>query len=330
MEQRENGHQALEYLRRVTNSLQTTYITMRHFSYGFLRRLCSAIVLILATTWPACAQENTVTWGVVDWAPTFILKNGKTPTKPEDLGNGLIDRVTASLAARMPAYHHVFLQANLQRIFAEIAVGNHICYAGAFKTPEREKIAYFSPSILTSTVALIVREDRIQKLQLQGASTSLKHLIEERTDLSGYIESGRSFSPMIDQVLQSGGKNQRRITVPRTGHLLQLLDAGRMDYTIDYPYVVEYQSRLGQFKNSLLAIGLDDAPAVATAYVACPRTAWGKDVMLHIDAALRDAAHDTTFRHAATDWLPEAFVKLHRAEFESFYDNLEHLPSTDR
>lgn len=239
-----------------------------------------------------------------------------------------MDRQLAEIIARMPQYRHTFVLSNVQRILSGFAKGETLCYASAFKTPEREAIAYFTESTTIPTVNIIVRSDRRPGLRLSEPAISLKSLVFTRTDLVGYIESMRSYGPSIDPLLGTAGENVKFLKVAAPGELVRTLDAGRMDYILEYPMVVEYKRRLEHYEHAFDVIQLEDAPALAVGSIACSRNAWGKQAIADIANAVRDAAHSPSYRNSVSDWLPESMVKAVRPKMEEFYDKLIHAPVT--
>jgi uncharacterized protein (TIGR02285 family) len=286
-----------------------------------------ALLLLAAGLSMACsarADDGQLEWAVSDWPPGFILKNGKAPARPQDLGGGVFDRASAEIIARMPRYRHSFVRANLQHILADFSNGENLCTVGLYRTDEREKVAYFAPILVSPAVALVVRQDRQAAMQLPTTTISLKHLVDARKDLAGILESSRSYGSEIDAILEQPGANLRRTASPESGYLLHALDIGRMDYTLENPLVVEFGRQRSAFAHPLVTIALDDAPLLSTSYVACTRNAWGQKVMSDITAAVRDAARAHAYREIVNRWIPTSRRAQYRAQMAAFYDALAH------
>lgn len=270
----------------------------------------------------ARADDNPLEWAVSDWPPGFILKNGNAPATPADLGDGVFDRASAEIIARLPGYRHSFVRANLQHILAAFGNGDNLCALGLLKTAEREQVAYFSPILVSPAVTLVIRQDRQAEMQLHAATVSLKHITEERTDLAGTLESARSYGADIDRILNRGGANLSRVPTPESGYLLHALDIGRIDYTLENPLVVEFQRQRSAFDHALVTIALNDVPMLSTTNVACTRNAWGKKVMGEIKVAVRDAARGRAYRDIVNHWIPKSLQSQYRVSMTAFYDGL--------
>jgi len=271
---------------------------------------------------PAFAQENEIIWTISDWPPVYILNNGKTPDSAAQLGEGRSDFILKEIIARLPNYRHRFIQENLVRTWSSLANGQHQCDAAAFKNPEREKLAYFTTVGLGVSVAVIVRKDRLNQLNLTGPTISLAHLAIDRTDLTGYIDAGRSFGVSIDTILAKDNVKLRRQVETHNGHLLHLLDNGRMDYTLENPIVVEYMIRHNQFTHELIIIPIEEVSPTVPIFVACPRNAWGKQTIDDIAKAIGDAAKKQSFRETYTKFLPQELASKYHAQYETFFNDL--------
>jgi uncharacterized protein (TIGR02285 family) len=271
---------------------------------------------------PAFSQENEIIWAISDWPPVYVLNKGKTPDSAAQLGEGRSDIVLKEIIARLPNYRHRFIQENIVRTWSSFASGRHQCDAASYKNPEREKSAYFTTVGLGVSVAVIVRKDRLNHLNLASPTVSLAHLAIGRTDLNGYIDAGRSFGASIDAILARDNVNLRRQVETHNGHLLHMLDSERMDYTLENPIVVEYMIRHNQFIHELTIIPIAEVPPIVPIYVACSRNDWGKQAINDIAKAIGDAAKKHTFRETYTDFLPQELAGKYHAQYENFFNDL--------
>jgi uncharacterized protein (TIGR02285 family) len=284
--------------------------------------LAACLLTLSCSMVQAYADDKTITWQVVDWPPINILNNGTTPVTAAQLGNGMVDREMAELIAELPGYHHSFVLANIKRVWTSMANGENRCFASAFKTPEREKLAYFQAITIIPAVTLVVRRDNKATAKLQFPSVSLKHVVENESGLTGDLETMRSYGPALDAILVNAGSRINRISTSYPGQLLHALDSGRMDFTLEYPMTVEYLQRQSQFKNQLDTIPLNDAAPLVIGYVACTRNAWGAKSIADIGLAARKSARKPSYRNAVRNWMPSALVKHLYSQMEKFYDDL--------
>jgi uncharacterized protein (TIGR02285 family) len=298
------------------------------FSAAGLRSLLLSLLVAPALLFaaPVTAADKSIVWAMNDFPPNFIFPDGKLPTTATELGQGYGDRSMANIIARLPQYQHQFLQANVPRIMAQMEHGLNLCFASVNKTSSREKFAYFTPIFLHPPMGLVVLRDRQSTSVLQKPPQSLASILKEHKDFQGYVESERSYNREIDALISKGNASLQKITVPNTGHLLRMLDAGRMDYTLEYPMMVEYQSKKLIVKNKLSVIPLVEAPDWITSYVACTRNPWGQERIHDIEVAIGDAARSQAFRDALNQWIPPEYLAEHRAKLKGFYDDLAKNP----
>lgn len=302
---------------------------------GRLALRASAVLVVLSAGSPALAADGMagaaasdtdaaqkrIVWLVADWPPYYIFKNGKAPSAPGELGDGAGDRMLAELIARLPAYAHSFQISNIQRTWATLEAGQNVCYTGAARNAYHDRIALLTPFAQFPTPVLVIRHDRRERLGLPPGPVSLTELVSKRPDLSGLVQQRRSYGAEIDAILGRAG-NVQWIPVNGMADLLHQLDAGRADYVIEYPTLVEFGRRTGAYRHELDLLSLSDAPPLLTAYIACTRNAWGQGVSADIEKAVRKAAGSRNYRYAIRDWMSSGLQKQVGEEMDRFFDQL--------
>ena len=169
-----------------------------------------------------------------------------------------------------------------------------------------------------------MRKESLQQITQGGSSVALSGL-RARGDIKGLLLVKRSYGPIIDAMTDTPGLE--RISTTDNQNLLRMLDGKRMDYTIEYPYVLEYMRRQSTFRNELVTVPLAETSKPLVGYVACTRNAWGAAVMADIDKAIRGAARDEAYREAAVHWLPVEQQTLYKTKFDEFFNQLATSPA---
>jgi uncharacterized protein (TIGR02285 family) len=102
----------------------------------------------------ACAARagDVMTWLMPDFPPVGMPVDGQ-PT------NGMADRIVKYVIGKWPEFSHRVLYANPNRVWSMIASGEHVCFTGALRTPERDKSAYFRNMYLLPPPQLVVRPE---------------------------------------------------------------------------------------------------------------------------------------------------------------------------
>ena len=283
------------------------------FKNGF-----SGLALLVAVAHQAWPQTSEIAWAVEEWPPFTILKNGKAPGNPQELGDGAIDRMLLELIKRLPAYHHVFQLSNVQRLQSAMAQGENLCTAATIKTTGRLKYAYFTPAFLGSPMALVVQQARKEALIGDENPASLVKVIAQHGE-EGRLQYLRVYGPQVDAVIEKSQVVIKRERAPAAGFLLRPLSQGLFGFTLEYPAAVEYARRQGRLTGPVLTFPIREAPDGVVGYVACTRNAWGKRVIEDIDRAIRQASADPNYYDAMAKWLPPDYAKGFAPKMTDFY-----------
>lgn len=267
----------------------------------------------------ASAEEKSITWFVNDWSPVFIFDRPK-PESIAEIG-GYAGIAMKAIAAHLPNYSHRLMPSNAGRFWEEIKSGQSLCFATALKTPEREKIVYFSAVQLIPQQHLVIRKDSLSAIAQGTKNPRVLSLakLAQRDDIAGSLELNRSYTPVIDAIPDAPGSKLKKVGLPSLGMLPRALDAGRIDYIVEYPIVIESMNKQMPFTNELMTIPLEEAPQPLVTYVVCTRNAWGAQAITDIDKAIRLAANEAEFRGALLPWLPAPLAGRFKPLLDEFY-----------
>jgi len=270
-----------------------------------VRRWLAAACLLASA-----AQADTIRWVAQDVPPHFSFVQGHPPRSPAELGHGEVDGFMRVLLARLPQFRHEFVAAGTARYEAESRRGQTLCSTLHVRTPERLRWAYFShlyPPLVSREIHVIVPRPLLAALQAHPPPDGLLVLARllERHDLHPLVARDRAFGPQIDGLLA-------RHTVPRLAagakyshQLLDMLRAGRMDYTLEYPAVVQdYLARAGD-PGALVALPVAEGLSTLLATVSCSRTPEGLRRIQAIDAAVRELAREPDRAAWVREWRGE-------------------------
>lgn len=264
----------------------------RRRSAGMLPALMLAATAALAQP-PAesAAPLPTLRWLVQDMSPAFSYAHGHAPRVADDLGDGEISGFLRLLIHRLPQYRHEFVEASLPRFETLVRQGETLCSALHLRKPERLEWLYFTqlyPPLFSRQIHVVVHKDNLVRFQSQGQILQLSELLQ-RKDLVGLLPRDRAFGPRIDGLLQAAGSQAPATVVAGRGmQLLGMLRAKRMDWTLEYPTVVDAAG-----SSDLVKLPLAEGRSTAVATMACSRNAEGKLRIEAIDAAVRKLAQET-------------------------------------
>ncbi|WP_156422094.1 TIGR02285 family protein [Paucibacter sp. KCTC 42545] len=247
----------------------------------------------------AAEPAFTMQWLVQDYPPHFSYINGRAPRSIDDLGRGEIDGFLRLMVERMPQFRHGFVDAGMPRFETLVRQGQTICSVLHVRTPERLSWLYFThlyPPQFSRQIHVIVRRDKLAQFTPDAAQPLSLSDILQRKDLVGLLPRGRSFGPKIDALLQAQGEQAPK-TLPsgRGNHLLAMLRAQRMDYTLEYPSIVDEFDKSAEGSAAgpeLVKLPIAEGRSTAVATAACSRTPEGRKAIAAIDQVVRKLAQD--------------------------------------
>jgi len=279
---------------------------MRTGFYGILRAMVLWATVALAGASHAQAPQLTITWMIWDSAPGAIFTDGK-PTA------GYIYSITKLLTDEWPEAQHRLVRTTIENAWGNLDRGLEACYASALITPERERNYYMTQTLVIPSLAIIARPEAVSKLPRNAKGEVLAAELFDSKDLRGIIAPNRSYTALLDALLKSradGANISYAKQLSGASNILQMLANNRGDYTIEYSTAALYQgARTPEVAQSnLQAIpiaGMEPVPAG----IACPRTEWGRSVIVKADALLSKLVTRPEYFDGYRRWLTNAEQK---------------------
>lgn len=221
-------------------------------------------------------------------------------------------------------YDHVVLEATLPRIEEEIKSKKLICYPGSSEFSRRRNFTYLTSLYIQPAPQLVVSKDLgKQLLKKFHGSVSLKKLLLE-PNLRGALAEGRSYGETLDHILKGEKVNlKRQVYNTFIQTVVNQIKIGRMDYTLEYPFIVKALEEKSSAKNDvkLMTIPLSDAEEYVTQYAACSKTPEGLKVIKHIDEVVKKNVADKSYWTGVLNSLPAS----ERADFQKNIDKFVRL-----
>ena len=270
-------------------------------------RWLATAALCMAATAHAEPPAETIRWVAQDVAPHFSFVQGRPPRSIAELGHGEVDGFMRVLLARMPGFRHEFVEASTARYEALSRSGETLCSSLHVRTPARAEWLYFShlyPPLVSREIHVIVRRD-FPALLSQGRPQDGRLVLSDllrRQDLRLLLARDRAFGAQIDNLLAQQVVPRLAVGAQLSNQLLDMLRAGRMDYTLEYPAVVkEYLRRVGD-PDALVALPVAEGLSTLLATVSCSRTPEGRRQIEAIDAAVRELAREPNREAWVREW----------------------------
>ena len=264
--------------------------------------------------------DDTIMWLLPDFAPAALPVDGKP-------SYGIVDQMVLYLSANWVKSEHTFMFANAKRIWTMLGSDIKACHAGALVTKERRKIAYFTLTNLAPPLQLVIREDKFGTLKLNAeGEVNLKQLFANQS-LRGILVEQRSFGEAIDGAIRSrAAASGLAVIAPNNygGNILKLLSMGQGDYTIEYDFAVGYQLSQNRALANLRTVPIEGSSALMPVGIACPRTAWGRATIEHIDQIVGTRAGAEAMYKAAAAWSTPAARAHYGKEIDRFTESRMH------
>ncbi len=273
----------------------------------------------------ATPQVGTIRWQVLDMPPAFNFINGHPPRDATELGRGEVDGFMRLLIGQMPQYRHEFVEAGVARFEALARQDKAVCSALLVRTPQRLAWLFYTPvfpPLMSRQLHVIVRRDRLDKFSTpQGRALQLSDILNRR-DLVGLLQKDRSYGPRIDTLVQAqGADGPKTMVTSRNSQLLSMLSAGRMDYTLDYPLMLDaYNHNKEGASSDLVALPITEGLSTSMAHASCSRNPEGRRAIEAIDRAERQLAQDPRRDKLLRDWLGDKIDDADRLRLKHFLD----------
>lgn len=285
---------------------------MRALAY---RALAAAVTMAISTALPGAAQAKQVmTWVMPDFAPASIPVNGRP-------GQGVADQAVNFIMARWPDTEHRFIYANARRTWEMLGRGDQVCFAAALRTPDRERIAYFSNANRLPPPSLVLRSDALPSVPLNDAGEAdLPALLAQRA-LRGLVVEKRSYGALADQAIaQRPAQSALHITAAGSygKNIFKMIAAGRTDYTLDYDFAFAYERARTPELAALTTVPIAGSGAPVTVGFACPRTAWGRAAIIRIDRLLGTREGAAALVRAQSSWQTDASRQRYAGDTAEF------------
>ena len=287
---------------------------MQHYRYH-------SLVLLLALLAQANADETTPTT-TINWAinvaPPFHITEGQY--KQQGLCDALINTVHRYLP-QLKRHRQILPQP---RIGQAMERNENVCFPCMILKTQGEKGRFYSqPTHMYRPHQLITNSETAARiLQKYPLPVSLSDLLADDSFRFGY-PAGRRYGVL--QPLIEGQDNRPGNRLVRAGDngppaILQMISAGRLDFTIDYSIIKRYVELTTSEQLVMLPIAENDQQPV-TGAIGCTNNAWGRNVIEQINAVMLQIRQDNDFQDSQNFW----FEPVQGISYQQF--NQEHLPA---
>jgi uncharacterized protein (TIGR02285 family) len=276
-------------------------------------------VFTIVISFSLSANENSVNKGDTIFWQMYHRPPGVILSGPNE-GTGFIQQVLNLIIKKLPAYKHKMPLTTLARAITDIKYKKPSCHPALFKTTEREEFMYFSNAVMVSPTNRIIARKGFFDNFLRNGWIDLREITEYQNFTFALIK-GRSFTPDIDGMLAQylSGNNMFLMSNTDLRPTFQMIELGRVDATIAYPYELNHYIHHDQLsKQRLDTYPLLGVPLFSIGHVACPKNEWGKRVITKINTVLETIRPTKAYKDALTSGWQD---NRNDPSFEAFYRN---------
>jgi uncharacterized protein (TIGR02285 family) len=277
-----------------------------------MRRPALALCAALLAT--GAQARDKMSWLMPDVPPASMPVDGKPTT-------GIADQIVLYISAHWPDAEHRFIYANPKRTWLMIERGEQACVVAALRNAERDKLAYFVNTNLVPPLQLVAQESTLPRLPLNAhGEADLQKLLADPV-LRGIVVERRSYGAAVDELLARRPANSRLETTSVGDYgrnVLKLVVHGRVDYTLDYDYALQYASKSEPEVGALKTVPIAQNNKPMLGGIACPRNAWGMATVKRIDQIVGTPEGAAAMIKAQNSWHTPASQQRYAAQISEF------------
>ena len=243
-------------------------------------------------------ERVAITWAV-NPAPPFHIFEGKYASQ------GIGDVMLQSIIGQMPDAKHTIVRMPHSRISKSVDADKNLCFPCLIKRSRNSKWIYSNVNVEYSPLGIIALPDTIAPFLDSNGRVSFKQLVEN-SQLTFAKPVAREYPDVVQTIVENAKGNPRFETIAgadSTTRILNQLEYGRIDFTLEYPAILTYLIRT-EGKSKLqyyYTTELGEAPIPGA--VGCTNNAWGENVIGHVNEALNSIVDTPDYKAPQAFWL---------------------------
>ncbi|MEO4046924.1 hypothetical protein AAFN46_07505 [Pseudomonas sp. CAU 1711] len=282
--------------------------------YPLLPKMRAVLLCLVCLGCMSAVASETVDWYVWPIPGVVNVEHGE-PT------DGLAMEVLAQVLEHLPmsARFHLGNRARLQQ---DMAQGVSLCSLPLLPEARSDAIGYFIPLFASTPIQVVVRQSQLAEFPIAQGQLSLADLLADPA-LRGGLAKARTYPAKLQQQIEEGvrqGRIQRIATAMSGDNLLLMLAHGRFDFALEYASIIQALRSRQSSGEPLVSVPIREDRELSSIGIYCTRNAWGRQLALQLDAAIRQAFADPARVLALhAKWLPAESYQVYLGDFEAFY-----------
>lgn len=256
-----------------------------------------------------------ITW-VLNTAPPFHIVGGNYQNQ------GFCDALMDAVDDALPEYSSSQLVMPQTRIGLQFERNQNQCFPCMIHRSNSDSATHVftQPTHIYRPHGIITTPANATRMKLLfGDPVPLSSLLQ-RNDFTLGHPAGRRFGalqPILDAYEGDDSYRLLRTGEYATNAILQMIKSGRIDYTIDYASLHEYDRRTASSELEFVQIAETQGQYVYGA-IGCTNNSWGQQVVRDINTAMADIHQNAGFMQSLRLWFPSGndddYLKLLKAK----------------
>lgn len=262
-----------------------------------MRYVLALVVLLFSGHSLGSPSKPLLSWAI-NTGPPFHIVGGSFNQQ------GLCDQLLTSIQTHLPNISHQNVLMPQTRIHQALNNREALCFPCMIHRAQPTETAVFSnPTHWYRPQGVITRQALADHLtQHFGSPLVLTKLLAAKTFKLG-LAAGRRYGD-IEPLLEPYRKNE----LIRSGDngpiaLLNMIQSGRIDFTLDYDILLTYLNKTApQQAKGLVYVPIAELPVPIAGAVGCSNSEWGKQQVELINTVIPKVQTDPAFRHSLHLW----------------------------
>ncbi|WP_338518324.1 hypothetical protein [Alteromonas gracilis] len=242
-------------------------------------------------------RQLTVTWAIND-APPFHVIEG------EYQNSGICDVLIDSLKDTMTHTTHetVLMPQNRVRMLSKQK--ENLCFPCLIKREDNDVWVYTDETVVHAPLGIIGRPEVLDPFLNEDGRIALESLVSSAPLRMGKPLARRYpdlLQPLVDNVSKT--RHFAELTGENaTVRVLEQIDMGRLDYTLEYPSILQYYNMTQGASTLVYYETAELANNGVAGAIGCTNNAWGQDVVKRINQALPNVLNTPIYQKQQEFW----------------------------
>ena len=282
------------------------------------RLLLFAFIYFMASCSVADERRKPIIyWAKYQLQPVFISSG-------EYNNQGMGDRLFSIMQQHLPSFQHQNYHTNVKRMYRDITKTKTICSTLTQKSNRNSTMLFSDPVLAIPTPRLIFDDaqsspwlNKIEKTNRDDIS--LSSLLERNPSVKIGINKLRSCGRKINTLIARYPVNFVHFDdTVSSSDLVEMLAYQRIDFTIEYPFVISFEQKISGNVSAYKSLGLSEFQPLIPVYIICGKNEIGQKVILLINEMLLELQSTQQFRQIVEDCLPDNYLATYRSQYQQF------------